>query len=52
LSIAVVALASLLRDTGLFPPKAFSSAISTFQKPKIAETNLKALEAGATLDGH
>jgi 2-oxoglutarate ferredoxin oxidoreductase subunit beta len=51
LAIAVIALASVLADAGLFPPEAFASAITTFQKTKIAETNLKALEAGAKLAG-
>lgn len=49
LSIAVVALAAVLAETELFPVEAFGTAISTFQKTKIAEINLKALEAGAGL---
>jgi 2-oxoglutarate ferredoxin oxidoreductase subunit beta len=49
LSIAVVALAAVLAETGLFPVEAFETAISTFQKAKIAEINLKAMEAGAEL---
>jgi 2-oxoglutarate ferredoxin oxidoreductase subunit beta len=49
LSVAVVALATVLQDVGLFPPEALAKAISSFQRPKIAETNLKALEAGAAL---
>ncbi|MCK4340479.1 MAG: 2-oxoacid:acceptor oxidoreductase family protein [Phycisphaerae bacterium] len=49
LSVAVVGLATLLVDTGLFPTEAFATAISKFQKAKIAEINLKALEAGAAL---
>jgi len=49
LSVAVVALATVLQDTGLFPVEAFASAISKFQKAKIAEINVKAAEAGAKL---
>jgi 2-oxoglutarate ferredoxin oxidoreductase subunit beta len=46
-SLAVVAVAALLNDTGLFPVDALAKAISTFQKPKIAAVNLQALKAGA-----
>jgi len=49
LSIAVVALAAVLAETGLFPIEAFETAISTFQKAKIAEINVKAAEAGVEL---
>ena len=49
LSVAIVALATVLEDTGLFPVEAFASAISKFQKAKIAEINVKAAEAGAAL---
>jgi 2-oxoglutarate ferredoxin oxidoreductase subunit beta len=49
LSVAVIALATVLQDTGLFPVKAFASAISKFQKAKIAEINVKAAQAGAAL---
>jgi Pyruvate/2-oxoacid:ferredoxin oxidoreductase gamma subunit len=49
LSIAVVALAAVLAETGMFPVEAFGEAISTFQKKKIAEINIKAAEAGAGL---
>ena len=48
-STAVIAVAAMLQDTGLFPLDAFARAISTFQKAKIAEVNLKALKAGAAL---
>jgi Pyruvate/2-oxoacid:ferredoxin oxidoreductase gamma subunit len=47
LSIAVVALAAVLAETELFPVEAFETAISTFQKAKIAEINVKAAAAGA-----
>jgi 2-oxoglutarate ferredoxin oxidoreductase subunit beta len=46
---AVIAVAALLQDTGLFPLDALARAISTFQSAKIAEVNLKALQAGAAL---
>jgi 2-oxoglutarate ferredoxin oxidoreductase subunit beta len=49
LSIGVVALATMLEDTGMFPADAFSTAIRVFQKPKIAQINVKAVEAGAEL---
>jgi len=48
-SMAVIALAAMLQDTGLFPLDAFARAISTFQAPKLAEVNLKAVQAGAAL---
>jgi pyruvate/2-oxoacid:ferredoxin oxidoreductase beta subunit/Pyruvate/2-oxoacid:ferredoxin oxidoreductase gamma subunit len=49
LSVAVVALSTVLQDAGLFPVEAFQGAISKFQKAKIAEINVKAAEAGAKL---
>lgn len=49
LSIAVVALSAVLVDSGIFPVEAFEAAISTFQKKKIAEINIKAVDAGAAL---
>lgn len=49
LSIAVVALGNLLQETGLFPVDAFASTIAKYQKPKIAEINVQALQAGAEL---
>ena len=49
LSVAIVALGALLQDTGLFPMAALGTAISRSQKPKIAQPNLEALEAGAEL---
>jgi len=49
LSIGVIALATMLEDTGMYPLEAFSKAIRTFQKPAIAEVNVKAAEAGAEL---
>jgi pyruvate/2-oxoacid:ferredoxin oxidoreductase beta subunit/Pyruvate/2-oxoacid:ferredoxin oxidoreductase gamma subunit len=48
-SVAVIAVAAMLQDTGLFPLDAFARAISTFQEANIAEANLKALKAGAAL---
>jgi Pyruvate/2-oxoacid:ferredoxin oxidoreductase gamma subunit len=46
---AVIAVAALLQDTGLFPLDAFARAISTFQNARVAEVNLRALQAGAAL---
>ncbi len=41
----------MLKDSGIFPVDAFEAAISKFQKPVIAQTNLKAVTAGAELVG-
>ena len=49
LSIGVIALGALLKDTGLYPPEAFGTAISNFQKQKIADINVKALDAGTKM---
>ena len=49
LSVAVIALATVLQDAGLFPVEAFKGAISKFQRAKIAEINVKAADAGAGL---
>lgn len=49
LSVSTVALAALLRDTGLFPTDAYGEAISIFHKTEIAEINLKAFDAGLGL---
>jgi len=49
LSVAVIALGAVLKANGLFDMAAMESAISKFQKPKIAEINIKALKAGADL---
>jgi Pyruvate/2-oxoacid:ferredoxin oxidoreductase gamma subunit len=46
---AVIAVAALLLESGLFPLDALAQAIKTFQRPAIAEANLKALQAGAAL---
>jgi Pyruvate/2-oxoacid:ferredoxin oxidoreductase gamma subunit len=48
-SSAIIAVAAMLQDSGLFPLDAFARAIATFQGAKIAETNLQALKAGAAL---
>ena len=49
LSIATVALAALLKQTEMFPLEAFENAITAFQKPAIAEINIKAVKAGAEI---
>ena len=49
LSIGIVALGSVLADSGLFPMDAFQESISTLQKKAIADTNLQALEAGVAI---
>ena len=51
LSIGIVALAALLRDSGLFPLDAFGESISTLQKQALADVNLRALDAGAAMTG-
>ncbi len=49
LSLATVAIGTVLQDTGPFPLAAFTAAIQKNQKPAIAEVNLKAILAGAAL---
>jgi pyruvate/2-oxoacid:ferredoxin oxidoreductase beta subunit/Pyruvate/2-oxoacid:ferredoxin oxidoreductase gamma subunit len=49
LSIAIVALAAVLRDQGLFPLDALKESISAFQAPDVAAVNLKAVDAGSAL---
>jgi 2-oxoglutarate ferredoxin oxidoreductase subunit beta len=46
LAIATVALASLLKESGLFPLEALTAALSMFQKPAIAEKTIAAARAG------
>jgi len=49
LSIGIVAMGSMLADSGLFPMDAFDESISTLQKRAVAEVNLQALQAGADI---
>ncbi|MCK4235770.1 MAG: 2-oxoacid:acceptor oxidoreductase family protein, partial [Candidatus Krumholzibacteria bacterium] len=49
LTVAIVAMSALIEYSGMFPVEAFATAISTFQKPKIAENNLEALRESAGL---
>jgi len=49
LTAAIVAMASLLKYSGMFPLEAFTTAIATFQKAGIAETSREAVLAGAEL---
>jgi 2-oxoglutarate/2-oxoacid ferredoxin oxidoreductase subunit beta len=49
-SIAAVALGAMLKDSGMFPPKAFESALYAFQKKAIAENNVRAVQAGAGIE--
>jgi Pyruvate/2-oxoacid:ferredoxin oxidoreductase gamma subunit len=51
LSIGIVALSAMLRDSGLFPLDALEESISTLQKQALADVNLQALEAGAAMMG-
>ena len=48
-SVATVALAAILEETGFYPMEAFREAIQAFQAPSIAETNLNAATAGRDL---
>lgn len=50
-AVAVVALAAVLEETKMFPTEALGAVISKFQKPHIAQTNLKAITAGIELAG-
>ena len=49
LSICIVALAALVKDSGIINLDAFAEAITTFQKPATAKISLKALDAGSAL---
>lgn len=49
LAIATVALASLLKESGMFPLEALTAALSMFQKPAIAEKTIAAARAGFDL---
>ena len=49
LSVIPLALGTVLEETGIYPVEAFATAIETFQKAKIAEVNLRAVEAGRAL---
>jgi len=49
LSLASVAIGAVIADIGPFPLEAFTSAIRIFQKPAIAEENIKAVVAGASV---
>ena len=51
LSIGIVALSAMLRDSGLFPLEALEESITTLQKQALADVNLRALEAGAAMMG-
>jgi pyruvate/2-oxoacid:ferredoxin oxidoreductase beta subunit len=48
-AITTVAASAMLEHAGLFPLDAFRTAISAYQKPAIAEINLRAVEAGEKL---
>jgi pyruvate/2-oxoacid:ferredoxin oxidoreductase beta subunit/Pyruvate/2-oxoacid:ferredoxin oxidoreductase gamma subunit len=49
LSICIVALAALVKDSGIINLNAFAEVITAFQKPAVAEISLRALEAGSAL---
>jgi Pyruvate/2-oxoacid:ferredoxin oxidoreductase gamma subunit len=49
LSVATLALATLLEETGFYPATAMVKAIETFQSATIAEINVKAARKGAAL---
>jgi 2-oxoglutarate ferredoxin oxidoreductase subunit beta len=49
LFVTTAALAALLEDSRIFPAEAFAAAIESFQSPKIAESSLRAVRAGAEL---
>jgi pyruvate/2-oxoacid:ferredoxin oxidoreductase beta subunit/Pyruvate/2-oxoacid:ferredoxin oxidoreductase gamma subunit len=49
LHLATAALAALLKDSGIFPPEAFATAIESFQDAEIGERNRRAVRAGAEL---
>ena len=49
LSIGIVALAALVKDSGIINLDAFAEAIAAFQNPAAAEISLRALDAGSAL---
>ena len=49
LSIGIIALAALVKDSGIINLDAFAEAITAFQKPAATEISLRALEAGSAL---
>ena len=49
LSIGIIALAALVKDSGIINLDAFAEAITAFQKPAATEISLMALEAGSAL---
>jgi Pyruvate/2-oxoacid:ferredoxin oxidoreductase gamma subunit len=49
LSICIVALAALVKDSSIINLDAFAEAITTFQKPATTKISLKALDAGSAL---
>ena len=49
LSIGILALAALVKDSDIINLDAFAEAITASQKPAIAEISLRALEAGSAL---
>ena len=49
LSICIVALAALVKDSGIISLNALAEAITAFEKPAVAEISLRALEAGSAL---
>ena len=50
LAIATVAMAALLKQSGMFPLEALTTALSMFQKPAIAEKTIAAARAGFELN--
>jgi Pyruvate/2-oxoacid:ferredoxin oxidoreductase gamma subunit len=48
-SLAMTALAAIIRDTGFIPLDALKEAITAGQRAEIAAENLRALEASAAL---
>jgi 2-oxoglutarate/2-oxoacid ferredoxin oxidoreductase subunit beta len=49
LSLSTASIGAVLEDSGMFPVDAFKEAIKSFQSEKIAEINIKAIDAGAEL---
>ena len=49
LSLSTAAIAAMLEDSGMYPMGAFVEAIKSFQSEKIAEINIKAIEAGSEI---
>lgn len=52
LSIGIIALAAMLKQTDIYPLEALRTSISRYQQSAVAEINIKAMERGMALVSH